>query len=249
MISIFAFGRVYWDERYYVPDEGLGYALGIIGGIFMLIALTYGYLKHKRPTSAVRPLKHSLRTHMFFGIFGSYLILVHSAFHIGSLNGGVALVSMVLVFLSGVVGRYLYSRIHFGLDSKKASIGDLKHQLQLEGKLAIVTSIPAQLNNYVLKRPGNVLEAFWKLIIFRFVTWRAWASTEKALLTQAQTGDEQHTMAEWKHEYRTYIKSLRKIALFTVYERFFYVWRHAHVPLLVLLLVSGIIHVIAVHMY
>jgi hypothetical protein len=48
---------------------------------------------------------------------------------------------------------------------------------------------------------------------------------------------------------RIYIQTLEKVALFGVYERFFAFWRNAHVPLLYLLLMSGVVHVIAVHMY
>ena len=33
MVVLFVVGRIYWDERYYVPEEGLGYWLGLVGGV------------------------------------------------------------------------------------------------------------------------------------------------------------------------------------------------------------------------
>ena len=69
---------------------------------------------------------------------------------------------------------------------------------------------------------------------------------------QGDTWDAQTLTQHWrdsKHRLRTHFALLKKVALFSAYERFFSFWRHAHVPLLYLLLLSGIVHVIAVHLY
>ena len=63
----------------------------------------------------------------------------------------------------------------------------------------------------------------------------------------AQTADMR--LDEFKNGLREYIFVLKSVSLFAVYERFFAFWRNAHVPLLYLLLMSGIVHVLAVHMY
>ncbi len=51
----------------------------------------------------------------FPGHHGPLLILAHSTFRVGSLNAGVALYSMIIVALSGIVGRFIYSRVNRGL--------------------------------------------------------------------------------------------------------------------------------------
>jgi hypothetical protein len=63
----------------------------------------------------------------------------------------------------------------------------------------------------------------------------------------AETMREKHKV--FKRQLQHYIGVLRKVALFRVYERFFSFWRNAHVPLIYLLLMSGLVHVLAVHMY
>merc|ERR1711879_716280 len=60
-----------------------------------------------------------------FGVLGPTLILFHSNFSLGSTNSRVALFCMLLVAGSGLIGRYLYSRIHFGLYGKRASLVEL----------------------------------------------------------------------------------------------------------------------------
>jgi hypothetical protein len=46
-----------------------------------------------------------------------------------------------------------------------------------------------------------------------------------------------------------HLASIRKVAEFRFYERFFAIWHVVHYPLFLMLVVSGVIHVIAVHMY
>jgi len=45
-VTIFFLGNKYWDERYYTPDEGLGYYLGLVGGCMMLLAFGYTLFKY-----------------------------------------------------------------------------------------------------------------------------------------------------------------------------------------------------------
>jgi len=60
--------------------------------------------------------------HMLMGIIGPVCILYHCNFQLGSLNGNVALFSMLVVSSSGLVGRYFYTRVHYGLYGMKADL-------------------------------------------------------------------------------------------------------------------------------
>ena len=46
-----------------------------------------------------------------------------------------------------------------------------------------------------------------------------------------------------------YFLCLRKISQLSLYHRLFSVWHILHMPLYIILLITGIVHVIAVHMY
>jgi hypothetical protein len=46
-----------------------------------------------------------------------------------------------------------------------------------------------------------------------------------------------------------YLNAVVKVAQYTAYERLFALWHVAHIPVLVLLVVSAVVHVIAVHAY
>lgn len=254
-VAVYFYGRMHWNERMYTAQEGLGYFFGLAGGIMMLIALVYTFTKR---LALLRPLlRYMLRIHIFFGVVGPFLILLHSTFHIGSLNGGIALVSMTLVFLSGVIGRYLYSKIHFGLDGRKAQVREVIAAWDAAGH---DFSTP-RLDNFqrsMLSTPGDVVQATLRVMLYvarsRWVAWHTRRELKEQLRNQAgrEGWDAPTLTAHWrdsKRRLRKHFALLKKVALFSAYERFFAFWLHAHVPLLYLLLLSGIVHVIAVHLY
>ncbi len=253
--AVYAYGRLYWNERMYVAEEGLGYFLGLTGGIMMLIATAYTFT---RRLALLRPLlKHMLRIHIFFGIVGPFLVLVHSTFHVGSLNGGIALVSMTLVFLSGVIGRYLYSKIHFGLDGRKAQARDVSAAWDSAGHDFSTPRLDA-FHQRMLTPPSDLLHATVRVVLYgvhsRWVRWYTRRELKDQLRARARSENwtSDALVEQWrntKSRLRTHFVLLKKVALFSAYERFFAFWRHAHVPLLYLLLLSGIVHVIAVHLY
>ena len=257
MAVMFVVGRIYWDDRYYIAEEGLGYAMGLIGGVMMLIAFGYGLFKHIPALRAIGGMRRWLQIHIFFGIAGPILVMLHTTFHLGSLNGTIAFFSMLLVYLSGIIGRYLYSKIHYGLGGTRARLSDVKESLITAGK-RIKSRRLENFTEKVMVHPGSLLGAWWDLMTF------GWRSRWLTLQLRRDMNRQLKKMAvreSWKSEVlkqqrmsfrkqlRNYMFMLRKVALFSVYERFFSFWRHAHVPLLYLLFLSGVLHVIAVHMY
>ena len=125
IFAILAFGWVYRGHEVIAPQKGLGYALGIVGGTMMLLVLLYPLRKRVRFMRNWARLAPWFRWHMVLGCLGPVLVVVHSNFQTQSLNGLMALVSTLIVAGSGVVGRYLYVRIHRGLYGAKVEAREL----------------------------------------------------------------------------------------------------------------------------
>lgn len=257
MSVLFLLGRIFWDERYYVPEEGLGYWLGLVGGVMMLAAMAYGLFKHVPALRTLGWMKRWLNLHIVFGIVGPVLVLVHSTFRLGSLNATIAMIAMILVFLSGVMGRFLYSKIHYGLGGSKAELADVQSSLVAAGK-RIKSRRLDTFSASVMSHPSSLLAAALDLMLFgwrsRWLAFQLRRDMRRRLKSLARREDwpaakQRQQNKAFRHQLRAYMFTLRKVALFSVYERFFAFWRHAHVPLLYLLLFSGVVHVIAVHMY
>jgi len=161
------------------------------------------------------------------------------------------------VYLSGIIGRYLYSKIHYGLGGSKARLSDVKESLMTAGK-RIKSRRLERFTEKVMNHPSSLLGAWWDLTTFgwrsRWLVFRLRRDMNRKLKKMAKRESWKKDMLRkqrksFRKQLQNYMVMLRKVALFSVYERFFSFWRHAHVPLLYLLLFSGVLHVIAVHMY
>jgi hypothetical protein len=99
-----------WVARQGLPAaSGLfGHGLGVAGFLLMLVAQT-AYTWRKRPgRSGPGPVRIWLQAHVFVGLVGPYLVLLHGAFGFGGLAGVLTLLVGV-VLASGVVGRFVYT--------------------------------------------------------------------------------------------------------------------------------------------
>lgn len=97
----------YWRFK---PGGSVGLPLGIAGTTMMTLLLLYSVRKRVPALRSLGPLARWLDVHIFLGIVGPLLVVLHSSF---KAHGLVALSfwSMVAVALSGVLGRYLYLQI------------------------------------------------------------------------------------------------------------------------------------------
>ena len=95
------------------PGSGLGALFGITGAVLMLVPLAYPVAK-RVPGLRARIEKHVslpslLAAHVYAGILGPLLAIVHTGHKFDSLLGVALTSTMLLVVLSGFTGRYLLS--------------------------------------------------------------------------------------------------------------------------------------------
>ena len=93
------------------PGEPLSWWLGWVG--FGLICLTNIYIVRKKMafrSGQKQNLTAWLDTHIFLGLLGPTLIVFHCNFKVRGLVA-ISFWSMVICFLSGVVGRYFYVQL------------------------------------------------------------------------------------------------------------------------------------------
>jgi hypothetical protein len=90
---------------------GLGWVglyLGPIGSLMLIASFAYSLKKRKKITWG-QP-KHLLEWHQALGWFGSLVIMVHGGEHFHALLPWLALIAMVVVAASGMVGAVLLKR-------------------------------------------------------------------------------------------------------------------------------------------
>lgn len=96
-------------------SDWFGHGLGIFGFILMLMTETiYGIRKRMRNARWGR-MALWLRFHIFTGLVGPYMVLLHTSWKFNGLAGVTTLLTVVIV-ISGLVGRYIYTRIPRTMD-------------------------------------------------------------------------------------------------------------------------------------
>lgn len=250
-------------ERPLTAESGLGYALGIIGGSMMLVLILYPMRKNLRFMRNFGAVRHWFRIHMLLGVLGPVCILFHCGFHLGSLNSNVALTCMLLVAISGLIGRYFYSKLHYGLYGNRATLDELKGDASrikkaLAPRLQFAPRILARLESFeqhIAAPPTSIASSAQHCFTIAIDTWWTYFSLRSALhagLRHATTVDSRarRRLKRYLIWYiAAHLASVRKITAFHLYERLFALWHVLHFPLFLMLIVSGFVHVFAVHMY
>jgi hypothetical protein len=264
--AVLIYGWQMRDEGHLTPELGVGYWLGIGGASAMLLLLGYPLRKRLTGLKLLGSVTGWFRLHMMLGVLGPALILLHPNFKLGSLNSNDALLAMLIVASSGLIGRYLYSRIHLGLYGRRAHIAELQADVaELEGAIAGEPSMPADvlaaLDRHAERarsRGSGALSALFTLLRLRL--------TSLGLRARLSRVADRHIGAEakrlgwsWRRRRRQtravrallqqYIAAVNKTAAFVFYERLFGLWHVLHLPLFAILLFAAVIHVVAVHLY
>lgn len=254
------------DQNLITAEEGLGYWLGITGGSMMLVLLLYPLRKRIRALRFLGGTQQWFRMHMILGVLGPVLVLYHSGFQLGSFNSRVALYCMLLVAGSGIIGRHIYAHIHNGLYGQKSTLKEMREDLTVslaksQGLATLLPTLTKQLETLSMQVQGDAVTG--RLTTGASILWSAkryfvWASllmTARRELrlrsgTSPAIAKDLHRLRKTSRTFiRNFVSLTSRVAQFTLYERLFSLWHVLHMPLFFMMIISALIHVLAVHMY
>lgn len=261
-------GLLLRKREIFVPGEGIGYALGIVGGSAMLLLLAYPLVKRTKLLGNGEHSSFWFRWHMVFGILGPVLILYHSNFSTGATNSNVALFSMVVVALSGVIGRYIYGRVHNGMYGAKLDVGALLARAtrlvsevedDVGGASGVIAKALADFGELVLPKKrmrttASLASVMMMPLRVSFARGRILGKVRSSLNANAQKrswsrAEKRAHFVNARRDVEEFLSAVSRAALLSFWERVFSLWHILHIPLFFLLIVSGVIHVVAVHLY
>jgi hypothetical protein len=249
----------------FTAGSDTGYWIGVAGGLCMLLLFTYPMRKHWRFMQRFGAGKYWFVLHMVLGVAGPLLILLHSTFRVGSINAGVALYSMLIVAISGVIGRFLYVRLHRDLHGEKLNLNELRKAharhdtptTQL-GFVPLVTQRLADFEREVLAEAGRrprLLHSLVAVPLHRMQVERTCREELKFKVialgrTRGWSHDKTASLLR-KSRFLVHqeLMALQRIAQFSAWEKLFSWWHVAHVPFVYLMVLSALAHVVAVHAY
>lgn len=257
LVLLFFHGYEYYRinlvERFFHPDHLmlkpsgiLGHGMGIIGSLCMVFGvLLYMLRKRFRAFYRIGILKHWLEFHIFLCTLGPILVLFHTAFKFGGIVA-ISFWSMVAVFLSGIIGRFIYLQIPRTIEGRELSlkeVHDLKgnlgenllHSLQLDAESMNVIrdsiSIKAQ-----LVKDGILSHFFRKIIGDQQSLKKVRLAIRNSKLSKQQ---QKKVIALVKTE----ISLNRRIERLATMQNLFKYWHVAHLPFALVMLIIMVIHV------
>ena len=265
VIGLIAWGSHAHLERYITPQRGMGYWLGIAGGSMMLLLLLYSARKRVAWLRWMGGIPEWFQFHMTLGVVGPLLVLFHSNFKLGATNSNIALICMLLVAGSGVIGRYIYTRLHARMDGHEVTLQQLKAVGErLRSQTTSIAFLPGlldaieQIERRMIEPPKNAIGRFLNLftggIRLALARWlvrreiiRAIQIARRHNKVIAVNAQRVATVAYRYAERR--FEAGRRVKEYALYARVFSLWHVLHIPLFFMLLIAGIVHVIAINVY
>lgn len=242
------------EERFFHPDDILlkpsgliGHGIGILGSLCMIIGVSmYMVRKRYRIFSRWGLLKYWLEFHIFLCTIGPIMVLFHTSFKFGGIVA-ISFWSMVAVFLSGIIGRFIYLQIPRTIEGRELSlteVRDLKRdigatlinavQLDPESHKVIVNSIRVKDE---LFHKNYFVRALWKYVDDLKTLKKVKSVLRKNKVSKLQ---KEEVIGLVKNE----ISLNRKIERLANMQELFKYWHVVHMPFALVMLVIMVIHVV-----
>ncbi len=235
------------DHTNLKPSGPFGHGYGIVGSLLIIIGV-FGYIARKKYRSLAHlgRLKHWLEFHIFLCTLGPMLVLFHTSFKFGGIVS-ISFWSMVLVVLSGIIGRFIYIQIPRTIEGRELSLSEAKEMKKNisdilrnsynvdEKTIGILssTSVSQEVN-----QSGN-----------RFTRWINKYFTDLKTIKETKRFLEKSKLS--KTESKQIINLIKeeislnnKIDRLLVMQSWFKHWHVIHLPFALIMLIIMVIHVV-----
>tara|TARA_R110001592_G_scaffold148073_2_gene372707 strand:- start:3335 stop:4090 length:756 start_codon:yes stop_codon:yes gene_type:complete len=123
-----------WHRDPAFPGSFAGGMLGIAAAILMFVPFLYSVIKRIKPlkkwVTQWVPMPRLLAWHVYAGVIGPILAVLHSAHRFESSLGIALIFLMIIDVISGFVGRYLLGQISSGVRAKTNLRNELYDEFQ-----------------------------------------------------------------------------------------------------------------------
>ncbi len=229
------------------PAGIIGHGLGIIGTLMMIFMLGYSLRKRLRALHRWGRLSTWLNVHIYFGVIGPLLVVLHSSF---KLNGiiSISFWSMIIVMLSGIVGRYLYLKIPRDFSGEELTLQKVQQEAQqlahhLQEQYAIEPRrLQLFLGDFHLREMlnRNFLSLWFSLLLFDIQRKRIRHKIRHWLQQEGIPKEKQQQLVQlvWRR-----LEIEQKLILWNKIHQMFHYWHVFHKPFAIIMYLILVVHV------
>lgn len=218
----------------------VGHLFGVLGFVLMLATETLYSLRKRTLHRPWGRMSAWLQFHIFTGIVGPYLVLLHTAWEFRGL-AGVVLLLTGLVVLSGFFGRYIYTAVPRSANGLIVEAQELRAQLAQAEELLKRAGPSLDLlgrSELLGEVQENELQAMFARPVQEMrLRWRLWQQTRGLDPDTKAHAEEVGRLLRRSSELR------RQLASLSVARRALATWHTIHIPLGVGLFAAAFIHI------
>lgn len=216
-----------------------GHSLGVLGFLLMIITETlYSFRKRNKRGARWGKMSIWLEFHIFTGIVGPFMVLLHPGWQFKGLAGALSLMTILMVF-SGFFGRYIYTAIPRTPNGIEVDLKELELAARtLEAELAILkTQDKTQPIRKFDTQSGTIL-----MVLGRF-WWDVKSKINEVFVQAGSKGQTHQKQLELVRVRSKYDKITRQINNLAAARRLFSLWHAVHIPLGLTLFMVALVHI------
>jgi len=220
-----------------------GHAMGVLGFILMLMTEVL-YTLRKRVTNIARwgRMASWLEFHIFTGLVGPYLVLLHTSWKFNGLAGVLSLLTLMIV-VSGFIGRYIYTAVPRTVDGAELSLAEMNDQIhEIEDRLASMQPAPAaETKTTAVAAPATAGPV--GLVLGR-LGWEIQTGLANRRARSGLTGEARQHARDLQSLLNQRNRLKRQIASIATARKLLSIWHAIHIPLGLTLFAMAFVHII-----
>ena len=235
------------------PGGIIGRSIGMLGLAMFAVMYVYPFRKRWSRLAGWGTSRRWLDYHIVLGLTAPVLITFHASFKLNGL-AGVAYWIMILVALSGFVGRYFYSMIPHRIDEAEMSMEELQQKsaeltIQLEGQGLIKVEDLKPLFDLPTREQVQAM-SIWRALetIFVLDVKRAINIARLRWRTTLKPGDHaefNRVLAATKHQ----AQLAKSMVFLSKMKQLFELWHVVHRPCSLSFALLAILHITVVTLF
>jgi hypothetical protein len=231
------------------PSGPYSHGLGIIGSAMVIAGVAmYSTRKRVRAFRDIGRVSRWLEFHIFLCLTGPVLIIYHTTFKVGGV-AAITFWTMLSVVSSGVIGRFLYTRIPHASNGAQMSSDEIATAIQNVGTELQSSAVGRSLAEMIDKsfaafsRPSTFGGMLGALVHLE----RLKSSTKRSIHEMITKANLPADAASALHEAASSRATLiQKSLILSQVEKLFFYWHAVHLPFTIIMFITLAMHITVV---
>lgn len=224
-----------------------GHSLGILGTLLMLMTeVMYSLRKRTSLLNWAGPVRYWLSLHIFTGIVGPFMVLMHTGLQFRGL-AGISILLTLIVVGSGFIGRYLYTALPRTISGVSTS------KRALAAEITAVSTLISQFETTKSARVHRLIEELGQRSSQRHPILTIFGRSWFQWRYQRRLHREMRKLDQMGHEQRQQLAKLltrkrdleRQTEMLETARRLLRLWHILHIPFGLTLFFSVALHIVA----